>query len=110
MRVVRLGKFLFLDMTSEGRDDISLPVHWLFRVWIEDDTFRMAVLDAQWVEKRISAGDLPLAYERVSPDGNEGIILTASTQDLQAFCIAHAENTEAFRLLFQARRVADPSE
>lgn len=92
--LVRLGKFLFLDLRVEEGNlfELRLPQsHVIFRAWLRADVMRLAVLDNGWIEERIARGD-PIDYTRLEG----GAILTAPPRELQQFLRKHAEDPKAF--------------
>jgi hypothetical protein len=48
------------------------------------------------LSEQLTEHGLDLAHERILYDGEEQIVLTASTPDLQAFCLAYAQDPDAF--------------
>ena len=105
--LVRIGEFLFLD-TYPGEPDIKngfylvhlVPAHTFLRIWIERDILRYAMLDLDWLKKMIAEKKVDIAHEQV--DG--GIVLTASTKELQEFFLKYAEDDEAFSDLKELHR------
>ena len=102
--LVRLGKFLFLDLYPEpakfGNEVYGghfLRMHTFARIWL-DGGFRFSALDPDWLDKH--AAKIGIAHLR---RGDE-LILTASTAELQNFMLAHAENPAAFHPVEMHRR------
>ena len=99
--LVRLGKFLFLDLYPKDVDeDIAVPAHLFFRVRRTGDTVQVAGLDESWLKKMAADKKVSIAHVRV-PARNGGaseggIFLTAPTKDLQEFVLKYAETKEAF--------------
>jgi hypothetical protein len=98
-RLVRLGKFLFLDLYPKEPDIDNdfyklhlLPAHGIMRVWLEGDLLRVAMIDYDWLNERIKEKKADIAHEIL--DGR--IVLTASTEDLQEFYLKYAEDNKAF--------------
>jgi hypothetical protein len=97
--LVQLGEFLFLD-TYPGEPDIKngfylihlVPAHTFSRVSIEENVLRYAMLDLDWLKKMISEKQVDITHEQV--DG--GILLTASTKELQEFFLRHGDDDKAF--------------
>jgi len=103
-RVVRLGKFRFLDICpvklEPGNDlyrALFIPSHLFLRLEIEGDKLRLAILDGDWLKKELRGGRVALAHERIGDErsGRE-ILLTASTRELQRFMLAQGGNAKAF--------------
>jgi hypothetical protein len=99
----RLGKFTFLDLIPEESDEYGntrntlynlhiLPAHTFWRVWLEGEVLRLALLDNGWLKEMIEQKKVEIAHEEI--DG--AIVLTASTQQLQEFVLKHAEDADAF--------------
>jgi len=95
--LVRLGDGLFLDLFPETPEYVSeyyeshvIPAHSFGRLALEGHVLRLALLDADWLKERLRDGEIRLPHEQRGDD----LILTASTEELQAFVLAHA--TEAF--------------
>ncbi len=97
--LVRLGKFLFLDIFPDQPDTKNefyklhlIPAHTFSRVWIERDVIRLAMLDNDWLRDMIKQNSVSIAHERVE----DGVILTAPTEELQKFVVAYANDSLAF--------------
>lgn len=105
--LVRIGEFLFLD-TYPGDPDIKndfylihlIPAHTFLRIWIEGDVLRYAMLDLDWLKRMISEKKVEIGHEQV--DG--GIVLTASTKELQEFFLKYADDDKAFPDLKELHR------
>jgi hypothetical protein len=102
VHLVKLGERLFLDFYPQDdgikemdRNDFYrfhfLPVHTFARVSLSGSTVDMAFLDPDWLKKLLDREPKAIRHER---RGEDGIILTASTKDLQTFLLKHAD--EAF--------------
>ena len=109
VHLVKLGKGVFLDMFPEAEEgekpeptlhDFHLiPAHSLWRIRMERDRMRLAMLDPDWLDKAIKH-EVALKHEEL-----EGwLVLTAPTADLQAFIAKHATDKEAFADAFELRR------
>jgi len=100
VHLVRLGKFLFLDLYPARPDEDGerhgpepfprIGVHMFGRIWIEKEFVRIALLDDEWVEKIAAEKKLHLLSTR---DGN---VLSGSTEELQGLALQYAEDTKAF--------------
>lgn len=95
----RLGNFLFLDLYPREPDLENdfykfhlLPAHTFWRVWIEGDVLRLAVLDNDWLKEMVDQKKVKIGHERLE----NSIILTASTKKLQDLVVKFAEDTSAF--------------
>jgi len=102
VHLLRLGDTLFLDFYPEdagikemNRNDFYqfhfLPVHTFAKVSLSGSTVGMAFLDPDWLKKLLEKKPGAIRHEK---RGEEGIVLTASTKDLQKFVLKHVH--EAF--------------
>ena len=69
--------------------------HWVFRVWLDGDTLRLADLSEDWLTEALNQGKVDIRYEHVGDD----LVVTASTQELRQFLLEHAGDEGAFRSL-----------
>ena len=99
-RLFELGGVTFLDLYPKPLgDEINLypenfaPAHSLARVTIGEDSISIAMMQGDWLKRLSDRNHLDLKHERI---GDDRIALTASTRDLQAFALKHADNKEAF--------------
>jgi hypothetical protein len=93
LHLVKLGSFLFLDARQKDpHDGCFLRPHLIGRVWIEKDEVRIALLDDDWVKEQIEARKLGLRHEMT----DDGIVLTASTKELQEAAVLYAQDEKAF--------------
>ena len=109
VHLFKLGKRLFLDTFPEAEETAKsqptlydfhlIPAHNLWRIWIERDKVRLAMLDSDWLEKAIKQ-EVALKHEEL--DGWP--VLTAGTADLQTFITKHATDKEAFPHPLDLRR------
>ena len=102
--LLRLGPHRFLDMTPH-RDGLPqdvmpdifemslIPGHLFLKVTQIEPVLRMAMLDPDWIEKRLKEHPSDLVH--VKPRDKE-IVLTAPTADLQKFILRHANDKDAF--------------
>lgn len=97
----KLDKYFFLDIfPNKPETKVKngfynyhlLPIHTISRLWIEGDTLKLSMLDNDWIEKMIDNNAFKIQHARP----NEQLILTASTEELQALVIKYAENSKAF--------------
>lgn len=107
---VQLGKFLFLDLfpQKEGpamKNDLYsfqlVPVHTFWRVWMEENAFRPAMLDNDWLKKMLDEGKIEIAHERI----DDSIVLTAPTKELQLLVLKYADDEKAFPRPGEFRKV-----
>ena len=95
--LLRLADQTFLDLFPEEMEHGNgwyqfhfLSVHTFFQLSLEGDKLELAFLDPKWLKEKSKAGELKLRHQF----RDDQIILTASTQELQKFVLAHVE--EAF--------------
>lgn len=100
-RLVRLDAYTFIDFSPpEDSDEVNvrdaiypyIPSHVFGRVRIEKNYVRFDLLDDEWVRKQIQAGTLGLAYV----DTPKGQVISAPTEELRRFALAHANDDKAF--------------
>ncbi len=100
----RIGGKLFLDIspTDLGKSGknicqwaaISLiPGHLFFRVWEVGPKLKFTAVRADHLSSLLKKDPKLLAHRVVS---NDGVVLAATTADLQAFFIQHADDEELF--------------
>jgi len=106
-RLINLGGVTFLDLYPKlpskyiDLDPASfVPAHTLARMAIGKDSISIAIMDGDWLKQLSDQHRLDLAHERLYL-ANEGftsdtVVLTAPTQELQAFALKHADSKEAF--------------
>jgi len=97
---VCLGDDLFLDLYPDRStlDDAVngfflfhlVPAHSFLRVWLAEETLRLAIIDLEWLKNGIENGSISIdhAYSK------DQIILNAETIQLQQF--VHQHKDEAF--------------
>ena len=108
--LVHLSGILFLDLYpefSESNNEFhashTIPAHSFWRVSITGDTLSLHYLDADWMERKIEAGEITIA--NIRPD--DAVVLAAPTGELQQLVYQHADeafNNEPLRL-YRHRRV-----
>lgn len=112
--LVRLGDDLFLDLFPDSYPDSEalgndlalvhlVPAHTFSRFWIDQDGIKLGMLDPEWLDKGLAAGEIEIAHKR----GEEGVLLTAATSELQAFARTFADDEEAFGVITQLVRVEE---
>lgn len=111
--LLRLGEHTFLDtavddLHSENTFALAhlVPGHILSRVALDGDTLRLTQMSVEWLGKQLDDGAIKIAHRRLE----DGILLTASTAELQSFFREHAGNTEAFSLTQEWTRVPAAAE
>jgi len=99
-RLLRLGDYTFMDVTSGeqvGDNLLVIPAHVFLRLSLEGDSLGIAYLDDSWLRKN---SDL-IKHEVLD---KHGIVLTASTKELQDFVMKHAEDEKAFSMAWFRRQ------
>lgn len=97
----QLGKFLFLDLYPQDSQAAEtdfykahlIAAHSFLKVSLDGDDLHLAPLSHDWAENRVARKQFEIPHEVL--DGG-AIVLTASTSELQAFILQHAEDPEAF--------------
>lgn len=104
VHLVQLENFFFLDFYPKDLPNAGfvIPVHIFYKIWFEENSFRIAILNKDWFEDMIKKGEIDIAYERL--EGDE-IIFTASTKELQEFVLEYAEEGTAFSELATFHRM-----
>ncbi|HEY6251753.1 MAG TPA: hypothetical protein VI685_17485 [Candidatus Angelobacter sp.] len=110
--MVKVGDATYLEFANAGSDasqvhfKLSLrSAHWLCKLATEGSIMRLDCLDEDWVKNHIDDPGVHLAHEPSSPDGS-GLVVTASTADLQRLVTEHAEDKEAFSWSMTATRLS----
>ena len=94
VQALRLGRFVFLDLTdpSTSGDLLKIPVHIFLRVELNGDEFELAALDDRWLKSQLEQKRLEIAHQLV--DGQ--VILTAPPAELREFLQRNAWDDAAF--------------
>jgi hypothetical protein len=109
VHILKLNDYLFVDMApnqenpykNESKPFPTISGHIIGRIWVDENSVRIHVLDEAWVIKRIKAGTLGLD----STETPDGTILTATTEQLRKFAVDHADDKEAFSLNYDLIKV-----
>jgi len=90
----RLGKYWFMDSSpaNDERDYHLITAHLITKIQLDGDTLQMSLLESDWLRDMIETKKLSIAHVR--RDGE--IILTASTEELQALLLRIARDEKAF--------------
>ena len=109
--LVRLNNVLFMDLLPQeldaGNDFYKLHFvrsHTFVRVSFENEALVLAGLSPDWLKKRIEEGKVSIRHE----EAEGGILLTASTEELQEFVRMYANDSEAFGKFGDYRRREQP--
>ena len=98
--LVRLGDFSFIDFGTPDTDkrkfrEIPFPAiqsHFFGRIHLEKGSVRLDLLRDEWVKEQGKAGKLALATVQTA----DGLVISASTEELRKFALEHAEDTQVF--------------
>lgn len=105
--LLKLHNFLFLDFyplspygKSAGCGIQCLPVHTFARIELEKNSLSVMMPEPAAFEAMIRQGKVAIPYERVK----SGIVITASTKELQDFVLKYAEDRTLFLHVFKFYR------
>ena len=100
--LVQLEGLLFLDVSSpEPKEDLYLPVHNFYRVVHIEPRLQLLRLDGSWLDGLLKANPDTIRHERTS----HGIVLTASTKELQAMVVEQSFTEAAWNGLSTFSRI-----
>ncbi len=91
-QLARLGEFLYLDVAPE-KDTLLIPAHLFFKVELEGDELRLSYLDDDWLTKMLKENRITIGHEFMDPE-EEGLLLTASTTELQELMEKYATDPQ----------------
>lgn len=87
-----------------------LPSHFFARVGDIGPKLQLAFTNPDWTQKFLAANPAALKHEVVRyPNGEERLVLTAPTAELQKFWVEHARTPEAFGEPMQLKRLPQPA-
>lgn len=100
IHLVKFGDDYFLDVepdTVKYTKATAIPfptieAHFIGRIWIEKDSVHMAFLGEDWLKDARSKGNPPLP----AVDAKDSLVVTATTEQLQAFARKYAGDKDAF--------------
>ncbi len=93
MQVLKTGGRYLLDIYCPS-DGPALPVHFLFKLRLEQDRAWLAVMDSGWFRKQIEV-DPQLRHEVLTEDGDR-IVLTGSTAELRRSLLPYFADDRSF--------------
>jgi hypothetical protein len=106
-RLMKLGGYLFLDVTPNDQDsDFIIPAHVFVKIELSGDIMRTALLNPDWVKKAVELKTLGLSFTVIG----DNVVLTAPTKELQEFVLRHAGDESVFSHLEEYRRIAVSTE
>ncbi len=92
-RLVKLSRYLFLDVTTKDGDDVfAIPAHLFVKIELSGNTMRTAMLNPDWAEKAADLKTLGLSHIRIGGK----VVLTAPTRELQDFAVRYAGDESVF--------------
>ena len=91
------ASFIPAPQDSEENEDSAYELHliqghWVFRVWLDGDSLRLADLNEDWLKEAVNQGKVAIDHEEV----NDTLVLTAPSADLRAFLQEYAGDSGAF--------------
>jgi hypothetical protein len=101
--LLKVGDGLYARLVQPQQDSDAAPeggsceihliqAHWIFRVWLDGNTLRLADLHEEWFKEMADHGKVHIGFDRIDDD----LVLTASTEEVQAFLIRFGGNALAF--------------
>jgi hypothetical protein len=108
--LVKIKDTSFLDIYPDQKANLKLnvmygftllPVHSFFLVSQIDTTLQMSFIDIDWLEKLLEKKPNAIRHEKV----DNGIVLTASSKELQKFLSKHFKTEGAFSELSELKRM-----
>jgi len=100
--LLKLGDARFLDLFPHRKaldfhQAHLQPVHSFLKIVEAGPGLQLSLLDLEWLSTLLKETPQAIRHERTSPGAeDEGIILTASTKELQAFVLKHLNTPGAF--------------
>ena len=81
------------EASRDGACEIHLiQAHWVFRVWLDGKSLRLADLQEEWFKEMADHGMVQIGFDRIDDD----LVLTGSTEEVQAFLMKFGGNELAF--------------
>ena len=106
LSLVQIDKKLFFDAalnhveTKEGGETLYdlgvLPIHFIGRIWVDDESIRLGLLKYEWLEQKVQQGKVKLPYVEHHTKDEDLILFTGKAEEVQAFLGQYAEDREAF--------------
>lgn len=106
-KFIQLDKEYYLDLFPFDFFDIDfrsshlLPVHTFSKIDLEEDSISINLFRDSWIEDQIRDNRVRIKHERL----DEGILITASTDELQQFIKKYGNVTEAYRVPITLNRI-----
>lgn len=99
----KLKGVLFLDLCGQPTEEVVLPAipsHLLLRVETAQPGLKLAPLNLEWLNGVLEQNPKALRHHRIrgeQPDHASRLVLTADTEELQAFITKHLDTKEAWK-------------
>jgi len=101
--LVKVGDGLYARLVQPQQDYDAAPdggaseihliqAHWIFRVWLDGNTLRLADLREEWFKEMADHGKIHIAFDRI----DDNLVLTAPTAEVQSFLMRFGGNDLAF--------------
>ncbi len=104
--------FKHVETKSERETAYDLgvvPIHFLGRIWVEEKSMRIRLLEYNWLQQKVKDGQVNLAYVEHHETDEDLILFTANPEDMQAFLRQHADDEGAFSQIATFERVEPES-
>lgn len=79
------------------------PVHTFSKIKLNEDSLSIQLFQDEWIEEQIRDHKVRIKHEQLE----EGILITASTNELQQFIIKYGDEPEAYRDPIFLNRIAE---
>lgn len=108
--LVKLGEYYFLDLFPDEKHFdgftilsriMMIPAHLFVKVELKDEMLKLTMLDPEWFEELIEQDKSVISHQIA----NDQYLLTASTDELQAFMLKYGEHDEAFGSAGEFKRI-----
>lgn len=122
-RLVEIGDYMFLDLYPEPKecgdngdgnlsDILMVPLHGFILIDQIEPTLNYRIMDDDWIADYLeqNPGALKHEFETEYYSNEARLLLTASTEDLQAFLIEHIENEDAYSEVEELHRFEEQTE
>jgi hypothetical protein len=102
-RLLRLGPAAYMEFNSSGPDSSAgkikarlRPAHWFFKVTIDGRKLRLDWIDDEKLQKQVAQGKIHVGHALLGEGKTKDVVITATTQDLQKFVVAHVNDDQLF--------------
>lgn len=105
LHLFRLNQQVFLDTCPTNHSLDHLPVHQISKVTQLPPSLETSDLNYKWLEELLKKNPKAIRHIIVNEQaGEERIVLTADTAELQKFLLKHLNNTNAWKKPVMAKR------